>query len=59
MEPAVLRRELSAVALTLLAVFLTGAVIFNAPDAGQSCLTATGVFGLLFVYHFCQLQLTM
>ena len=44
MEPAPLRRELAAVALTLLAVFLAGALIFNAPDAGQSCLDATGVF---------------
>jgi len=59
MEPAVLRRELSAVALTLLAVFLTGAVIFNAPDAGQSCLTATGVFGPAGTWARCALVTTV
>jgi S-DNA-T family DNA segregation ATPase FtsK/SpoIIIE len=59
MEPAVLRRELSAIALTLLAVFLTGAVVFNAPDAGQSCLEATGVFGPAGTWARCALVSTV
>ena len=45
MESAGLKRELSAIALTLLAVFVTGALVFNAPTAGAACLDATGVFG--------------
>ena len=40
-----MKRELSAIALTLLAVFVTGALVFNAPTAGAACLDATGVFG--------------
>lgn len=59
MEPAVLRRELSAIALTLLAVFLTGALIFNAPDAGQMCLEATGVFGPAGTWARCALVSTV
>ncbi len=59
MEPAVLRRELSAIALTLLAVFLTGALIFNAPDAGQLCLEATGVFGPAGTWARCALVSTV
>lgn len=59
MEPAVLRRELSAIALTLLAVFLTGSVVFNAPDAGQSCLEATGVFGPAGTWARCALVSTV
>ena len=59
MEPAVLRRELSAIALTLLAVFLTGALIFNAPDAGQSCLEAAGVFGPAGTWARCALVSTV
>lgn len=59
MEPAVLRRELSAIALTLLAVFLTGALIFNAPDAGQLCLEATGVFGPAGTWVRCALVSTV
>ncbi|WP_411282410.1 DNA translocase FtsK, partial [Gemmatimonas sp.] len=59
MEPAVLRRELSAIALTLLAVFLTGALFFNAPDAGQLCLEATGVFGPAGTWARCALVSTV
>ncbi len=59
MESAVLRRELSAIALTLLAVFLTGALIFNAPDAGTSCLEATGVFGPAGTWARCALVSTV
>ncbi len=59
MEPAVLRRELSAIALTLLAVFLTGALVFNAPVAGQGCLEATGVFGPAGTWARCALVSTV
>ncbi len=59
MEPAVLRRELSAIALTLLAVFLTGALVFNAPEAGQLCLEATGVFGPAGTWVRCALVSTV
>ena len=59
MESAVLRRELSGIALTLLAVFLAGALIFNAPDAAQSCLQATGVFGPAGTWARCALVSTV
>jgi len=59
MEPAVLRRELSAIALTLLAVFLTGALVFNAPEGGQLCLEATGVFGPAGTWARCALVSTV
>jgi S-DNA-T family DNA segregation ATPase FtsK/SpoIIIE len=58
-EPAVLRRELSAIALTLLAVFLTGALFFNTPAAGQLCLEATGVFGPAGTWVRCALVSTV
>jgi DNA segregation ATPase FtsK/SpoIIIE, S-DNA-T family len=59
MEPAVLRRELAAVALTLLAVFLVGALIFNAPEQGQRCLGAVGVFGPAGTWVRCALVSTV
>jgi DNA segregation ATPase FtsK/SpoIIIE, S-DNA-T family len=59
MEPAVLRRELAAVALTLLAVFLVGALIFNAPEQGQRCLEAVGVFGPAGTWVRCALVSTV
>ena len=59
MEPAVLRRELSAIALTLLAVFVTGALVFNAPANGALCLEATGVFGPAGTWVRCALVSTV
>ena len=59
MEPAVLRRELAAIALTLLAVFVTGALVFNAPANGASCLEATGVFGPAGTWVRCALVSTV
>ena len=59
MDPAVLRRELSAIALTLLAVFLTGALVFNAPAESQPCLEATGVFGPAGTWARCALVSTV
>jgi S-DNA-T family DNA segregation ATPase FtsK/SpoIIIE len=55
MELGVFRRELSAIALTLLAVFITGALIFNAPADGASCLDASGVFGPAGTWVRCAL----
>jgi DNA segregation ATPase FtsK/SpoIIIE, S-DNA-T family len=40
-----LRRELSSVALALLALFLVGALVLQRPPAGGVCMDATGVFG--------------
>ena len=59
MEPAVLLRELAAIALTLLAVFVTGALVFNAPANGASCLEATGVFGPAGTWVRCALVSTV
>jgi len=45
MRGAVLRRELTAIGLSLLAVFLFGALVFqHVPESGR-CLDASGVFG--------------
>ena len=59
MEPTVLRREIAAVALTLLAVFVVGALIFNAPEQGQRCLEAVGVFGPAGTWVRCALVSTV
>ncbi|MEP6778568.1 MAG: DNA translocase FtsK, partial [Gemmatimonadaceae bacterium] len=45
MQGAVLRRELSAVALSLLAAFLLGALVFQHVPTSGICWQATGVFG--------------
>lgn len=45
MRGAVLRRELTAVGLSLLAAFLLGALIFQRAPGSGSCVDATGVFG--------------
>jgi DNA segregation ATPase FtsK/SpoIIIE, S-DNA-T family len=55
----VLRREIAAVALALLAVFLVGALIFNAPDQGQRCLEAVGAFGPVGTWVRCALVSTV
>jgi len=50
-----LRRELSSVALALLALFLVGALLFQRPPAGGVCLDATGVFGPVGTFVRCVL----
>ncbi|MEO7520361.1 MAG: DNA translocase FtsK, partial [Gemmatimonas sp.] len=55
MEARVLRRELAAVSLTLLAVFLAGALIFQRVPDGGECLSARGAFGPAGTYARCAL----
>jgi DNA segregation ATPase FtsK/SpoIIIE, S-DNA-T family len=50
-----LRRELSSVALALLALFLVGALLFQRPPAGGVCMDATGVFGPVGTFVRCVL----
>ncbi len=45
MESRLLRREFAAIGLTLLAVFLAGALAFQRVPSGGSCFEATGAFG--------------
>ena len=55
MRGAVLRRELSAVGLTLLAAFLLGALVFqHVPESGR-CFEAVGVFGPVGTFARCVL----
>ena len=59
MRGAVLRRELTAVGLSLLAAFLLGALIFQrVPDPG-SCWDATGVFGPVGTVARCTLVVSV
>jgi S-DNA-T family DNA segregation ATPase FtsK/SpoIIIE len=55
MRGAVLRRELTAVGLSLLAVFLAGALVFQHGSVGGACLDATGAFGPVGTYARCAL----
>ena len=59
MDARLLRREFAAIALTLLAVFLGGALIFQrVPDAG-GCLDAVGAFGPAGTWARCALVTTV
>src|SRR5688500_13566615 len=55
MEARVVRRELVAIGLTLLAVFLAGALIFQRVPDGGACLDARGAFGPVGTYARCAL----
>jgi len=44
-DAARLRREIGGIALSLFAVFLTGAIIFQQPPAHGGCMDARGAFG--------------
>ncbi|MGV3710675.1 MAG: DNA translocase FtsK, partial [Gemmatimonas sp.] len=59
MRGAVLRRELTAVGLSLLAAFLLGALIFQAVPETGSCWDATGVFGPVGTIAKCSLVKTV
>ena len=59
MRGAVLRRELLAVALTLLAIFLGGALVFQRVPASGRCWAATGMFGPAGTVARCALVLTV
>lgn len=55
MSGSSLRRELSSVALALLALFLVGALLFQRPPAAGVCMDATGVFGPVGTFVRCVL----
>ncbi len=55
MSGSSLRRELSSVALALLALFLVGALLFQRPPVGGACMDATGVFGPVGTFVRCVL----
>ena len=59
MDARVVRRELAAVGLTLFAVFLAGALVYQQVPAGGSCLEATGAFGPIGTYTRCALVSTV
>jgi S-DNA-T family DNA segregation ATPase FtsK/SpoIIIE len=54
-----LRRELSAIALSLLAVFLLGALVFQQVPDGGTCTTAIGAFGPVGTYARCALVVSV
>ncbi len=55
MDARVLRKELAAIGLILLAVFLSGALIFQRVPESGSCLDATGAFGPAGTWARCGL----
>ena len=56
MDRQVLRRELIAIGLTLLSVFIVGSLLFQREaSAGARCLDATGIFGPAGSYLRCAL----
>ncbi len=59
METGVVRRELGAIALTLLAVFLFGALVFQRVPEGAGCWSATGAFGPVGTLARCALVSTV
>ena len=58
-ERNVLKREFSAIGLTLFAVFLGGALAFQRVPPGGGCLDATGAFGPIGTYSRCALVTTV
>ena len=59
MDRQVLRRELMAIGLTLLSVFIVGALLFQREAADARCLDATGIFGPAGTYLRCALVWTV
>ena len=59
MDARLLRRELAAIGLTLLAVFLGGALVFQRVPAGGGCLDAIGAFGPAGTWARCALVTTV
>ncbi|MBC8086812.1 MAG: DNA translocase FtsK [Phycisphaerae bacterium] len=59
MRGAVLRRELTAVGLSLLSAFLFGALIFQHVPASGRCWDATGVFGPVGTIAKCALVVSV
>ena len=59
MEARVVRRELAAVGLTLFAVFIAGALVYQQVPDGGGCLDAAGAFGPAGTYTRCALVSTV
>jgi S-DNA-T family DNA segregation ATPase FtsK/SpoIIIE len=59
MDARLLRREFAAIALTLLAVFVGGALVFQRVPSGATCLDAVGAFGPTGTYVRCALVMTV
>ena len=59
MDARVLRREFAAIGLTLLAVFLAGALIFQRVPDGGGCLDAVGSFGPAGTFARCALVMSV
>ncbi len=59
MDARVLRRELAAIGLTLLSVFIAGALTFQTVPEGGRCLDAVGSFGPAGTYTRCALVMTV
>jgi S-DNA-T family DNA segregation ATPase FtsK/SpoIIIE len=58
-DSRLLKKEFAAISLTLLAVFLAGALAFQRVPAGGSCLEAVGAFGPAGTYVRCALVSTV
>jgi len=58
-DARLLRREFAAISLTLLAVFLAGALAFQRVPAGGGCLEAVGAFGPAGTWARCALVTTV
>ncbi len=59
MDTRVLRREFAAIGLTLLSVFLAGALIFQRVPANDVCWDAVGAFGPIGTVTRCVLVLSV
>ena len=59
MERRLVRREFAAIGLTLLAVFLGGAIAFQRVPNGARCLDAVGAFGPTGTWARCALVMTV
>ncbi len=55
MEPRPLRREFAAICLTLVGLFIAGALIFQQVPPGGGCLSAEGAFGPAGTWTRCAL----
>jgi S-DNA-T family DNA segregation ATPase FtsK/SpoIIIE len=55
MEPRPLRREFAAICLTLVGLFIAGALIFQQVPPGGGCLSAEGAFGPAGTWTRCVL----
>ncbi|MBL0172619.1 MAG: hypothetical protein IPP90_18305 [Gemmatimonadaceae bacterium] len=59
MDARLLRREFAAIGLTLLSVFLFGALVFQRVPVGMGCVDAVGAFGPAGTWARCALVMTV